>query len=54
MNSDDVLQFNKKSKTTSSEEEDGAPREKANITLRWKAMEHETIKHICFVDDERP
>ena len=33
---------------------DGVPRERANITLRWRAMEHETIKHISFVDDERP
>ena len=37
-----------------SEEADGVPRERANITLRWRATEHETIKHISFVDDERP
>ena len=28
--------------------------EKASVTLRWKAMDHEKIKYINFVDDERP
>ena len=29
-------------------------KEKANVALRWKALDHETIKYINFLDDERP
>ena len=53
-NSDNMLTFGKNRQNAGNEEEGGVAREKANITLRWKAMDHETIKHICFVDDERP
>ena len=49
-----VFKFNKNSQESSKGEEESVAREKANITLRWKAMDHETIKHVSFVDDERP
>ena len=49
-----VFKFNKNTHESSKGEEESVAREKANITLRWKAMDHETIKHVSFVDDERP
>ena len=51
--SEDVFQF-KSRNSSDNEDEDGVLKEKAKVMLRWRATENETIKHISFVDDERP
>ena len=51
--SEDVFQF-KSRNSSDHEDEDGVLKEKAKVMLRWRATENETIKHISFVDDERP
>ena len=51
--SQDVFQF-KSRNSSDNEDDDGVLKEKAKVMLRWRATENEIIKHISFVDDERP
>ena len=52
--SENILRLSKQRNKSETKDDDDAPKERATITLRWRAMEHETIKYVNFVDDERP
>lgn len=54
-----ILDISKARKAPPKEEEEEDEnsevlKQKAHIALKWHAMEHETIKYVRFLDDERP
>lgn len=51
--SEKILEISKKRQSGAKDNKKDL-REKATVAYRWNAMEHETIKYINFVDDERP